>query len=216
MQKESFDLFCPACNMLVEAKVIATGSGGFRSDAVNPLDEVDTEYHGEHYSVALCRRCSGPFLVRESLYGIPGEFESITEEKLLFPVALSRDLEGVPEPILRSIEQADRSFATGSYDAAALMCRRALEAVCRALSASGSNLAFKLRNLNETGHIDQKLLSWAQGVRLVGNDAAHDVENAVTKEDAKDILDLTTAILMYVFALDKKFREFESRRKGRS
>jgi hypothetical protein len=216
MQKESFDLFCPACNMLVEAKVIATGSGGFRSDAANPLDEVDTEYHGEHYSVALCRRCNGPFLVRESLYGIPGEFETITEEKLLFPVATARDLDGVPEPILRSIEQADRSYTTGSYDAAALMCRRALEAVCKALSASGSNLALKLRNLNETGHIDQKLLSWAQGVRLVGNDAAHDVENAVTKQDARDILDLTTAILMYVFSLDRKFREFESRRTSRS
>jgi hypothetical protein len=216
MKKDSFDLFCPACNMLVEAKVIARGSGGFRSDAVDPFDEVDTEYHGEHYSVALCRRCCGPFLVRESLFGLPAEFETITEEEVLFPIATARNLEGVPEPVRRSLEQADRTFATGSYDAAALMCRRALEAVCRALAASGSNLALKLRDLHEAGHIDQKLLSWAHGVRLVGNEAAHDVEDAVTKDDARDILDLTTAILMYVFSLDKKFREFESRRTGRT
>jgi hypothetical protein len=216
MQKDSFDVFCPACNMLVEAKVIANGSGGLRSDAVNPIDEVDAEYHGEHYSVALCRRCCGPFLVRESLFGVPGEFETITKEELLFPIATARSLEGVPEPVRRSIEQADRSFVTGSYDAAALMCRRALEAVCRALSASGSNLALKLRDLHEKGHIDQKLLSWAHGVRLVGNEAAHDVEDAVTKEDARDILDLTGAILMYIFSLDRKFREFESRRTGRT
>jgi hypothetical protein len=216
MQKDSFDLFCPTCNMLVEAKVIASGSGGFRSDAVNPLDEVDTEYHGEHYSVALCRRCCGPFLVRESLFGVPGEFETITEQELLFPVATARNLEGVPESVRRSVEQADRSFAAGSYDAAALMCRRALEAVCGALSAAGPNLALKLRDLHENGHIDQKLLGWAHGVRLVGNEAAHDVEDAVTKDDAGDILELTTAILMYVFSLDRKFREFASRRPGRT
>lgn len=132
MQKDTFDLCCPTCNILVEARVVAYGSGGFRSDAVSPLDEVDCEYHGEHYSVALCRRCNGPFLVRESLFGIPGEFETVTEEKLLFPLMAVRDRDGVPEAVRRSMEQADRSFATGSYDAAALMCRRALEAVCKA------------------------------------------------------------------------------------
>jgi len=46
MQKETFDVFCPTCNILVEAKVIARGFGEYRSDAVNPLDEVDTAYHG--------------------------------------------------------------------------------------------------------------------------------------------------------------------------
>jgi hypothetical protein len=96
------------------------------------------------------------------------------------------------------------------------MCRRALEAVCGALSAAGPNLALKLRDLHENGHIDQKLLGWAHGVRLVGNEAAHDVEDAVTKDDAGDILELTTAILMYVFSLDRKFREFASRRPGRT
>ena len=82
------------------------------------------------------------------------------------------------------------------------------------MSAAGSNLALKLGDLQAKGHIDQKLLRWAHGVRLIGNDAAHEVDQAVAKEDAKDILDLTDALLMYVFSLDKKFREFESRRSG--
>jgi hypothetical protein len=212
MEKDTFDLFCPSCNILVEAKVIARGSGGFRSDAVCPLDEVDAEYHGEFYSVALCRRCKGPFLVRESRFGVPGEFETVTDETLLFPVTTVRNIEGVPASVQRSIEQADRSFSSGSYDAAALMCRRALEGVCKTLCACGPNLALKLGDLQAKGHIDQKLLRWAHGVRLVGNDAAHEVDQAVAKEDARDILDLTEALLMYVFSLDKKFREFESRR----
>lgn len=66
MSKDAFDLFFPVCNILVEARVIAHGLGGFRSDAVNPLDDVDSEYHGEHYSVALRGQCNGPFRVRWS------------------------------------------------------------------------------------------------------------------------------------------------------
>lgn len=212
MSKDKFDLFCPDCNVLVEARVIAHASGGFRGDAINPLDEVDTEYHGEHYSVALCGRCNGPFLVRESLFGVPGEFETVTDEKLLFPAPPAGTLDGVPKSALTSLEQAVRSVRTGSYDAAALMCRRAVEALCKALGATGSNLESKLRNLHDLGHIDQKLLRWAHGVRLVGNDAAHEFEQEISAQDARDILDLTEAILLYVFSLDKKFREFECRR----
>ncbi len=214
MSKDAFDLFCPVCNILVEARVIARGFGGVRSDSVNPLDDVDTEYYGEHYSVALCGRCNGPFLVRESLFGVPGEFETVTDERLLFPTPPTGDLDGVPQSVSTALEQAVRSFRTGSYDAAALMCRRAVEAVCRALDATGSNLASKLQSLYGSGHIDQKLLKWAHGVRLLGNDAAHEVEQRISKEDARDILNLTEAVLLYVFSLDKKFREFENRRAG--
>jgi hypothetical protein len=59
------------------------------------------------------------------------------------------------------------------------------------------------------------LLNWAHGVRLVGNEAAHDVETAVSPEDARDILEFTEALLMYVFTLDAKYRSFETRRSKR-
>ncbi len=216
MQKDTFDVFCPACNILVEAKVIARGFGEYRSNAVNPLGEVDAEYHGDHYSVALCRRCNGPFLVREALYGVPGEFETVTDEAVLYPVAPGRDLEGLPDSVARSLTQAHRSYSTSSYDACAVMCRRALEALCKSLSANGKDLARRLADLKDNGRIDARLLDWAHGVRLVGNEAAHDVETPVTAEDARDILEFTEALLMYVFTLDAKFRSFEARRTNRS
>lgn len=71
MSKTEFDVFCPTCNTLVAAKVVAEGNGGFRSDAVNPFDEVDTEYHGEHYYICVCGRCSQPFMIRQSLVWDP-------------------------------------------------------------------------------------------------------------------------------------------------
>lgn len=216
MQKETFDVFCPNCNILVEAKVIARGFGNYRSDAVNPIDEIDCEYHGDHYSVAICRRCNGPFLVREALYGVPGEFEAVTEDVVLYPVVGGPKIEGLPDSIGWAVAQAHRSFATASYDACAVMCRRALEALCKTLSAKGRDLARRLADLEENGRIDSRLLDWAHGVRLVGNEAAHDVDIAVTAEDARDILEFTEALLMYVFTLDAKFRSFETRRKGRA
>ena len=85
MTDETFDVFCPECNIQVEARVICNGSSGFSSDALNPMDEVDAEYYGDTYSVALCRRCNSPFLIKQSLYGVPGEFETITSEAVLFP-----------------------------------------------------------------------------------------------------------------------------------
>jgi hypothetical protein len=42
--------------------------------------------------------------------------------------------------------------------------------------------------------------------------AAHEVEHGISREDARDILELTEAILLYVFSLDRKFRESENRR----
>lgn len=216
MQKETFDVFCPRCNILVEAKVIARGFGKFRSDTMNQLDDVDAEYHGDHYYVALCRRCNGPFLLQEAHYSLPGNFETMTDESVLYPVAVGPKLDGLPDSIARSVDQAHRSYSTSSYDACAIMCRRALEALCKTLSANGKDLACRLAYLQSTGRIDSRLLEWAHGVRLVGNEAAHDVENAVTAEDARDILDFTEALLTHVFTLDVKFRSFEARRKVRS
>jgi hypothetical protein len=106
MSSESHDLFCPKCNILVSARVIASGHGGFSSVALNPEDVPDAEYHGDSYSVALCGRCNSPFLLKESRYGVPGEFETITESQLLYPNESRLPLDGVPEPVRHAYEQA--------------------------------------------------------------------------------------------------------------
>lgn len=216
MHSETLDVFCPTCNIMLEVRIIARGSGEPRVNGVTSLDGSDAAYHVDHYSVALCRRCNGPFLVRESLYGVPGEFETVTDETVLYPTSFGANLEGLPDSIARSMDQAHRSYSASSYDACALMCRRALEALCRTLSARGRTLASRLADMRESERIDARLLSWANGVRLVGNEAAHDVEAPVDAADARDILDFTEALLMYVFTLDAKFRSFVERRKDRA
>ena len=212
MGDESFDVYCPECNIQAAARVICSGSGGFSSTAHNPIDEVDAEYHGDTYSVALCGRCNSPFLIKQSLYGVPGEFETITSELVLFPQSSRLPADGIPEPVQRAYEQAHRCYSASSYEACALMCRRCLEALCKSQSVSGRSLQAKLDALSESGAIDNRLSQWAHGIRVVGNEAAHDVDTELTKNDARDALDFTEALLMYVFALTARFLAFQQRR----
>lgn len=212
MAKDSFDVFCPQCNILVNAKVIAEGHGGFHSNAVNPIDEVDTEYHGDHYSVCLCRRCNQPFLVRQSLYGVPGEFETITEEAVLYPSESKLLPEALPDSVKTAYDQAARSLHASLFEPCVLMSRKCLEAVCKILNANGRDLSARLSRLHHDGHIDSRLLNWAHQVRLIGNEAAHDIDRLVTKEDARDVFDFTEAILIYVFSLTKRFDSLQARR----
>jgi len=210
--KEAFDLFCPICNILVEAKVIADGNGGFRNDAVNPLDEIDTEYHGDHYYVCQCGRCNQAFLIRQGIYGVPGEFETITDETVLYPPDSKLPIDGLSTAISTAYEQAAKSFVASLYEPCVLMCRKCLEATCKDLGAAGRDLKERLHALHDAGHIDERLSEWAHGIRLLGNEAAHDTDMVVSKNDARDVLDFTQAILIYVYSLTARFDQFKNRR----
>jgi hypothetical protein len=207
-----FDVFCPKCNILVEAKLIADGNGGIRSDALNPIDEVDSEYHGDNYYVYLCNRCSQPFLIRESVYGVPGEFET-ADTNILYPIESNPIIEELPSPIKSSFIQAKRSYSASLFEPCVLMCRKCLEATCKLFGAQGKELNSRLTSLFDDGHIDKRLLDWTHEIRLVGNEAAHEIETILDKKDAQDILDFTEAILLYVFSLTKRFEAFKLRRK---
>jgi hypothetical protein len=85
------------------------------------------------------------------------------------------------------------------------MCGKTLEAVCVLLGEDNGTLERRLRRLRDTGKIEAKLYDWANALRLVRNDAAHDLSAPVSKDDARDCVEFVEAILVYVFTLDRKF-----------
>ena len=212
MTEHSFDLFCPKCNILVSAQVIGEANAAFHSEAIGAADYEDAPYTSDHYSIAICGRCDQPFLVHQRLSGVPAEFETVIEQNLLYPSDSHLPLEHVPAPVSRAYEQATRSFSTGLYEPCTLMCRKTLDAAATSLGASGGSLNTKLKTLHESGQIDQRLLDWAHAVRLLGNEAAHDPDAEVSKEDARDVLDFTEAILIYVFILNRRLERLRARR----
>jgi hypothetical protein len=68
--------------------------------------------------------------------------------------------------------------------------------------------------LSTGGRAKSKFLSvrGGHGVRLLGNQAAHDPESIVTVADARDVLEFTEALLIYIYALDHRYAEFQKRR----
>ncbi len=208
----SFDVFCTECNMLVSAKVIAEGHGKFDNKPISPIDGLDTEYYGELFITCLCGRCGQPFLIQQSRHGILGEYETITNETILYPVESNSVTENLPDVLKNAYDQSAKAFKSSLFEPSVLMCRKCLEGMCSILEVEGKNLYVKLENLQRDDHIDGRLLAWAHQIRLIGNEAAHDINIPVTKLDAKDVLEFTEAILIYVFSLTKRFEAMKERR----
>lgn len=214
MRSQAFDVFCSHCNIQTEVRTVSECQANYRTAASNPLDEADALYNFDIYYVCLCRRCSSPFLIRESYTGVPAEFESKSSEEVLFPSASRLPLDGISPALKRTYEQALQCYGASLFEPCVLMCRRTLEAICHELGAGGRTLQAKLDTLAKGGLIDGRLREWAHGIRAVGNEAAHDFVADISNEDARDVLDFTEAILMYVFILRSRFDAFQARRRS--
>ena len=150
--------------------------------------------------------------MKQSLYGVVGEFETVTEQTVLYPGEPKLLAEALPDGVKAAYDQAARCLNASLFEPCVLMSRKCLEAVCIVLDAKGRNLNARLATLHEAGHIDSRLLEWAHQVRAIGNEAAHDIDVPVTTEDARDAFEFTEAILIYVFSLTKRFESLKARR----
>ena len=99
-----------------------------------------------------------------------------------------------------------------AYTASAIMCRKTLEAICSEHGATERNLLASLKKLKDEGVIEHRLYEWADALRIVGNEAAHDVKVQVSAQDARDVLEFTNALLEYTFTFRDKFERFKKRR----
>jgi hypothetical protein len=67
--------------------------------------------------------------------------------------------------------------------------------------------------MKELNLIDGGLSEWADGLRLAGNRAAHDVLSEVSWEDARDLIEFTEALLDYVVVFRERFERLKARQK---
>jgi hypothetical protein len=97
-----------------------------------------------------------------------------------------------------------------------MMCRKTLEGVCDDHKITGRTLQQRLAVLRDQGAIEGRLYEWADELRLVGNEAAHDVKVQVTPDDARDTFEFTRALLEYAYTFRLRFEEFKKRRNERN
>jgi hypothetical protein len=123
----------------------------------------------------------------------------------------------VPQELRNEHEQARLCFEAKAYTAAGVMVRRTLEGVCAAKGTTKGRPLFQgLREMKESGAIDERLFDWAQALRVLGNQGAHYTGTQISREDAEDALDLCEALLDYMFELTAKFTAFQQRRNASS
>ena len=212
-ETRTVDVFCSSCNLQIAAPITATYVQTTPYDPIAAsTDPVDAAYHVVEYAIAVCGRCDSVFLLEATFYEIPGEVCAPQGEQILYPTSRQVSIADVPASIDRAYSAAVRSYQVGLYEPCVIMCRKCLEALCQELGAKKGNLKERLIHLQSNGQIDQKLLSWADELRLIGNDAAHDLDMVIEQVDAQDALEFVEAILMYSFSLARKFEEFKKRR----
>ncbi len=197
---------CSTCEGRVEARILCTY-------------EYPSSLTEDPYRICLgkCLICNGPFLVGQ-------EFEVFGEEpvdqfwgspKSLWPEGERLSNADLPRLVWRSLLERQKCFRAGAYDACAVMCGRALEAVCAEHQTNGKMLAVGLKELLDKGVIDKKMFDWGTALRKHRNIGAHATSEKISREDAKDLVEFVTAICEYVFVLKKKYDDFLTRQQKR-
>lgn len=186
---------CKTCEALVDAKTIAD------------LEPFDPESPPSKFTFASCPICTNPILMVQEDFG-----DGWDSPLRVYPPNESQLNHTIPQSIRNAYSEALACIKVKANTAAAIMCRKTLEAICKEHGAQGNNLVTSLKELKDKNIIESRLFDWADALRIYGNEAAHDINTAVTSEEARDLLEFTNALLGYVFTFRDKFEEFKKRR----
>lgn len=99
--------------------------------------------------------------------------DRVEVESLHPPPMVDFDRTALPEAILECVEEAAMCITHGCHRAAAMMVRRTLEELCSDRAVTGANLYERLQNLGDAVVLPPRLLDGLDGIRVLGNDAAH-------------------------------------------
>jgi Domain of unknown function (DUF4145) len=116
--------------------------------------------------------------------------------------------EYLPPDIERTFLQAERNFQpVGNEEASGMMYRKALDVGVKKIDSSLiGTLGPKLKKLAQQGKLTPELAEWADQVRELGNDAAHD-ETAIPRKDLEDLRAFTEMVLRYLFTLPNMIKK---------
>lgn len=122
--------------------------------------------------------------------------------------------EHLPEPVTKSFKQAESNYAiAGNEEASAMMYRRAMEGALKSRFPDVTGMLDKrIKALVREHHLPPAMGDWANEIRQIGNDAAHE-EDGVSRDELDAIRNFSDTLLRYVFTLP---REIELRRAART
>lgn len=163
-----------------------------------------------------CNNCNKPITANVEINGgnkpssFHGDLTKIYEIKIrgIYPTSKpSSAPDHCPENIAKAFIQAEENIFRRNAEAAASMDRRALEIGTKLIAPDLVNetLWNRIERLAERHLITPSIQEWAHSLRLIGNDALHDIDG-VTLEEAKQAHELTRFMLIYLFTLPEQVR----------
>ena len=200
-KKEHIATYCVSCNVRVEAELC----GQYSTE--NKYDNL----YVEKFMLLKCNNCQQPILTKSELvYEIDG-FDWGTPLRI-FPVSQFHINEALPEKLKNALTESINCYEASLFTPTVIMCRRTMDGLCRLMGIKkGVFLGTALKQLKKEEKINDQLYEWASLLKNMGNDAAHDFDVTFTKQDAKDILDFTIAILDFTYSFKQKFNDFSER-----
>ena len=102
-------------------------------------------------------------------------------------------------------------YRARAYSACAVMCGRAIEAMCNA-HTNEKTLHKGLAAMRDSGAIDGRLFEWGDSLRQERNIGAHASGQTVSRDDANDVLEFAAAICEYVYVLTDRYKKYKERK----
>jgi len=191
---------CNTCDSNVDAEVLGS------NDEFDP--EVGDPYR---YSLTKCPVCGSTLLAGQDHYQIGAEEWEWGKARRLWPDPDDYLHRSIPSDARTSLEEARKCYKAKAFSACAVMCGRAIEAVC-VEHTKEKTLAKGLKALKDDGIIDGRLFEWGDSLRHERNLGAHATGVKTTRDDARDVMDFAIAICEYVFVLSEKYKEYKERK----
>ena len=110
--------------------------------------------------------------------------------------------ENMPPDVERIYLQAERNFPIeGNEEAAGTMYRKALDVGLKKIDPDTKGvLAARIKKLASTGKLTPDIAEWADHVRDLGNEAAHE-EEPPSREELTDLRNIAEMVMRYLFSL---------------
>jgi len=156
--------------------------------------------------------CRAIVYIVTDVHAVPSVIKDIyPRERLEF------DPINIPTSLASHFEEAITCHAEGCFIAAAIMVRKTLEDLCHDKQATGANLKAKLSDLKTKIVVPQPLIEAADGLRLLGNDAAHleaQVFDQIGREELEVAIELTKELLKATYQYDSLLARLNALKKS--
>lgn len=161
------------------------------------------------------RRCPNPACALH-VFAVFNPRTAHTPAKIVVSYPAERidfDSSGVPQTVLKALEEAITCHAAGCYIASAMLVRKTLEELCEVEGATGGNLKTRIAALGAKATIPERLFDGLDNLRLLGNDAAH-VEakdyDQIGKEEVEVSIAFTKEVIKAVYQYTSLVQRMEA------